>query len=460
MDRRKHIDSIKAQIFSSREFAALKDRLKELGSGNVLVLRGVAGSLLAFITAWIARGHDGHVLLVASDGERAEKLRDDCVLLAGEENVRFFGPRPHHANAQQFDLTPALAQIETLKTLTSGRKVLVVASPESLAEKTPSPEAFKGSAMTLAEGSECHFENLLKRLEDDGFERKEFVEGYGDYSVRGGIVDVYSYGGENPLRIEFWGNTIESIREFDAVSQRSIRQLDQAGLIPSLTRNTGEGGGSLGSSLFDYLGKGAIILLDEPALIEREIADLVDEQGTVLLTYQDIVRRLGEFGLVVNGKFSAPLAATVSHGPLPEIDFSSSPQPLFNGSIKSLVETLQKLAREDYRIYLGCDTAEEAGRINELIEEAFTAPRDEAGDGIDQPSSSLPYPGAEVFTETFHSGFTYRPGKIAVFTEHEIFGRLKRRGIVTQRGRTFLIRRAYLKALVSELSSGRPHRDV
>src|SRR5882762_7296173 len=174
---------IKKKIYESAKFKALSAALAGLTPGKSLSVRGLSGSLPAFVAAHAAEASRRQILLVVPDDDRAEKLRDDCALLLGEESVRFFGTRTHHT-AQAMDLTSSVAQIETLKSLISPSRLLVVASAQSAMQKVPGPAAFQEAILEIKTGEASDFEKLIARLQELGFERKDFVESYGDFAVR------------------------------------------------------------------------------------------------------------------------------------------------------------------------------------------------------------------------------------------------------------------------------------
>jgi transcription-repair coupling factor (superfamily II helicase) len=422
------VEKIKKILFESSPFVKFTEDIKRLEVNSPLLLRNVSGSLLAFVAAKAFEESGRQCVLIASDEDHAEKLRDDCALLVDEGKVCYFGSRPRH-QAQSLDMSASIAQIETLKALVSGTPFLVIASPQSIVEKVPSPESFRQTVIEIHASHEYSFGQFVNKVEESGFTRKNFVESYGDIAVRGGIVDVFPYVGENPLRIEFWGDKIESIREFDVLSQRSIRELQTASIVPALSGASGDNAegeeNNLTSSLFDHLQSKAIILLDEPAIIEREINELFKEGATLLFTYDDLVQQSGEFSLIINSHFNSsqseipnPKSAIIS-------DFHSQFPPSFNGSIKSLVETLRKLSSEEYKIFLTSDTEGESRRLQELIEETMSCGEEEASE---QPQLRIEY-----LSETPHSGFSYSAQRLVLFTEHEIFNRLKRRGLAKRK---------------------------
>jgi transcription-repair coupling factor (superfamily II helicase) len=428
----------KQKIFSSQAFSVLRAELKNLKAGNPLILEHLTGSFMAFVAAGIFEEGTRQVLVVAADEDRAEKFNDDCRVLTGGGHVHLFGARPMHYT-QALDMSATIAQIETLKNLSASSANLIIASSDSIVEKLPNPSSFKSSVIELRSGEEHDFQKLLERLEAIGFERKDFVEGYGDFAVRGGILDVFPYIGENPIRFEFWGNSVESIREFDVLSQRSIRKMKAASIVPDVggtTYASADGsqperaGEHLSASLFDYLNDDAIILLDDPALMESEVRELVEEGKQNLFDWKYIEEKLLVRQCLVNAAFAG--AAVMGNETVASIriDFSSTVPPAFGGSIKLLVEKLSDLTSQGFTTYVTCDSPVEAKRLTELINEALKngdnggeIPEDEIAE---EPSPLKPI--FEIIPETVHSGFVYPAAKLALFTEHEIFGRLKRRG--------------------------------
>jgi transcription-repair coupling factor (superfamily II helicase) len=437
------MEVIKERIFESEPFQQLARELGTLGVGQPLFVRGMSGSLMAFAAAFVYEQRPRQILLVVPDNNRAEQLRDDCALLAREDQVRLYAHAPSH-RAALLDLTAPIAQVETLRSLSNSDAVIVVTSAEALAGRVPSPQDFRKRVLQLDVGKEYPFEALLETLAGLGFERKDFVEEYGDLSVRGGILDVFPYVGDNPLRIEFWGDSIESIREFDVLSQRSIRELHSATIIASLSQGS-EQDQPATDSLFAYLRPDALILVDDPMLIQKEIEELFREGRAGIHNWGALERQSERFVRIVHSTLSAPgvpqaigseSAAAINDEPSTRrLDFLSSPQPPTSGSIKVLLRHLGTLAAEGQQVYIACDTKEEADRIKELVEEELTSPeppRDSPGQGHPLPPYGVET-GYQLMNETVHAGFIYPPARLALFTEHEIFGRIKRRGLARKR---------------------------
>ncbi|RPI05187.1 MAG: transcription-repair coupling factor [Ignavibacteriae bacterium] len=451
---RRVIEQIKKRISESEPFQWLTAAVQPLQRGNHLQLQGLNGSLIAFAACRIFESRTTQLLLVAPDKDRAEQFRDDCAALLGDARVCLYVSGPAHA-AMSLDMSAPIAQMETLRSLSRSEKVIVVASAEALTVKLPPKSQFVERAMDLDVGKEYPFEGLLGKLTGMGFLKKDFVEEYGDFALRGGILDVFPFVGENPIRFEFWGDTVESIREFDVLSQRSIRELQSANIVANLFGDPhpespapeSPGDRSAMVSIFEYLSPDALVLFDDPILVEKEIEELQQEGFTDILDWESIKKTADGFARIDHA------AIHKLHDPH-IIDFQSHPQPPIAGSIKRLLEHMNKISNRGYAIYLACDTKEEGERLDGLIEEELTAPDEPGpqssirespegeseelfsikGDDEDRITDHLPAPIAyQILPEALHSGFVFPSANIAVFTEHEIFGRLKRRGTTARK---------------------------
>lgn len=431
------IDKIKLDIYNSEPFQNLKTVLEN--EQHDITVQNLHGSLAAFLAAMVFEIR-GNVLLVTPDKDTAEKIFDDCSLILGAGNVCLFGERPPQ-DVEHLDLSAPVSQIETLRYLSTGKSCIVVASPHSLVSKLSPPVKFKKNIIELASNQNYDFQKLIDKLYEFQFQRKDFVESYGDFAVRGGILDIFPFVGVNPVRLEFWGNTIESIREFDAISQRSIRQLETASVVPDIHYEDVE----LQCSVFDYLPENTFIILHQSDLIVSEVEELHREGYTNIFDWDYISEKLSQFSTIKN-------IDLIKHHTKP-IDFSSSAQPAFNKSINRLVDKLSELTFSGYQTYITCDMKEEAERLEELIQEVLTKTNFQSRI-IGDASPPKPYwPGQEfliaefrkheskisnnieyqIITEPFHSGFIYPPAKIALVTEHEIFGRIKQRSTTSRR---------------------------
>ncbi len=429
------MNRIKNILTESEPFQSLFRALRGITTSQPIAVTGISGSLLAFTAAGIFESRGKQTVLLVPDKDRAEQLRDDCSILLGERSVHLYASAQAHRSVQ-LDISAPIAQVEALRALSRKETILLIASVEALTGKIPPQKDFSSRTIDISVQNEYPFEELLKRLDKLGFEKKDFVEEYGDYALRGGIIDIFPFIGEHPLRFEFWGNTVESIREFDAVSQRSIRELQSASIVADIhagqlrdeTAETAEEHDTLQNpqaSLFDYLQTDALFIIEEPDFCRKEAEELSEEGINDLFGWDDIEKNMHHFSCIIHSQISVPVHDTV-------IKFNSSPQPPTAGSVKRLIEYIRTFGEKKYSVYLDCDSKDETARLSELIEEELTSPGDQSGVSIDESSGTeridAHMPAYQFVTGGFHSGFVFHSAQIAVFTEHEIFGRLKRRG--------------------------------
>ncbi|MGA7159844.1 MAG: transcription-repair coupling factor [Bacteroidota bacterium] len=433
------LTDVKKKIFSSAEFQSLS--VAEPTPPGPVYLRGVSGSLWAFIAAYLFEEFQGQILLVVPEKDLAEKLSDDCSQLVSEANVHLFAVESIHG-AQPLDMTATISQVESLKALSAQLPGIYVAHAASMAFAVPPRDQFIRATIELSANTETGFEMLIAKLTERGFERKPLVETYGDIAVRGGIVDIFPFIGDNPVRLEFWGDTIESIREFDVLSQRSIRELQSVSIVPNISEMVSRKDPPDGAapsvaraekvSFVDFFMPQAILVSEDLGLIEREIQELEAEGAALDYSFKEIEEKFRTLPSFIHSVISKS-----STGPF--IDFQATPQPPTNGSIKILLQQAGKLAEKKFEINVASDTAEESERIKELIEEAVEQHNDSMpqviADDDQRESNTLGsvLPPVNYISETVHSGFLYPPARIALFTEHEIFGRIKRRGTPQRR---------------------------
>jgi len=397
-------DFLHPLLSHSEPLSSLREAVPALSTARPLIVRGLSGSLMAVVADHCVRELGGQVLIITSEKDRAERLRDDCSS-AGVTPTSLFVHAQHHTSTM-LDMTGPVMNTETLRALTRNEPLLIAASVEAAASPVPKPHELQEKVVTVEVGKEVPFQKLIETLTGLGFERKDFVEGYGDIAVRGGIIDVFPFIGEHPLRIELWGDSVESIREFDVRSQRSIRPLSIATIAANIYGTDSDKPAR--GTIFEYLTDQALILLDEPAALQHELEKLRKEGIEHILPWEDLLMKIGNYRRIIHSTFLRNDSV---------IDFQGMSQPPFNGSVKFFLEDLQRRKAGGFSIVLASDTPEEQKRLRELIDEEM--------DRSQADNLNIQY-----VPEAIHEGFVYPPASLVVFTEHEIFGRLKRRGIV------------------------------
>ena len=383
--------------------------LDETGPQDVSIT-SAPGSVDALLISGMYARIERQVLVVTSSRDDAERLRDDLEQCLDPGTVEIFNTSDHRGKGGSEN------EVRTLRALAEGSPVVVVAEAKSLLDPLPEPSQVSGRTFLIERGNEELFASLTTRLRDLGFQQKDFVEHSGDYAVRGGILDIYSFASDNPIRLEFFGDTVESVREFDPLSQRSIRELAAATIVPDLLNPLEDLPSSPPSSLAAYLRSDAIVVLREPEAIRGAIADAHDRLGGRGLS-QDSLEALTPFRRLRIENTKAPAGA---------IRIGAHPQPAFNASIQIVRQTLVDLQEKGYAIILMCDGQGESARLKELLATAGME-FDRRGTS-EQSGTPLAIDAVQFLTTALHQGFLLPELRLAVFTEHQIFHRLKRRG--------------------------------
>ena len=200
---------------------------------DTLRFTGCAGSFDAFLICNIFQTTDSSVFVLTPDNKQAEILLRECSSLIGENNVFLFPSRDAIPYNMRSPFGPTVeARFNALSKLIEGKKKIFIAPGVTLMQKIlPQRELFN-HIIKLHINDEISQEKLASWLSDNGFSRETVVEDIGTFAIRGGIVDIYPFLSENPVRLEFWGDIIESIRKFDIFKQRSIETCTSVDIFP------------------------------------------------------------------------------------------------------------------------------------------------------------------------------------------------------------------------------------
>ena len=322
-------------------------------------------------------------LIITPDKESAEYCTSDLYQLTEGDKV-FLLPssgkgieRSNYKSSISVQRTAALSAILKNK----GEQVFIVCYPESLEEKIP-VEGVSGKAiLTVSKGQEISFDYIISRLGEQGFERADFVSAPGQYAIRGSLVDIFSYSNNEPYRISFWGNEVETINIFDCNTQISKEECDKVEIIGGVLSDTGD------------TGKDLLNLLPESSLIWLESPDLYKEE--------DFFHQTEAFHRVF---LQIPVGMKAAD---PE-KFHISPQPRFNKNFDLLEDDIRRKTESGYTVRIYSDKSSQINRIRTIL----------SGEGGILPE----------FVEgmNIHEGFVDEDAKIAHYSDHEIFERFHR----------------------------------
>ena len=360
--------NIKQILYNSEKFKELK---KSVEKENVSI-GGVNGSLLSFILDYLYENVNKKIVYISSDSEKLQKVNDDTNVISLTGSVSIYsGNKTIYGDesAKCFSL------------LSSSKEFVIFIDEKKINDKILSKELYSQSSVSLKKGEEYLFEELLLKLNEYGFEKKDFVEEVGDYAVRGGIVDLFPEHYDSPVRLEFFSETIESIREFDITTQRSLRELESVNIAINLLSENHEALLEKSSSILDYIPGDSIVVIDEPEKLS-ELTN-IDE---IKIKFTHIT--VNTFGTSV------------------DINFASLPQPDFRSNLKLLEENIS--INKSFEYIISCSDEYQAKRMNKML-----------GDfEITELQKRV-----NVLNESLLGGFIFPDSHFAYFTEHQIFGR-------------------------------------
>ena len=387
-----------------RDWSPFHDLAKAFAEGPVcLRVVGLTGGARALAVAELLQGASRPGLVLVPSIVDAHRWTQD---------LKFFGaaalefpegePRLWRGGRQrEADAERALA----CQRLAAGETLVVVATPPGLDAEVLVPAEFAARALRLEVGDALDRELLVEAFERGGYERVDTVVEVGQWSARGGIVDVFSPTHPNPARVEFLGDEIESIRLFDPTSQRSTAALRELAVLPLATVGDGRG------RLLDYLPTSAPVVVDAPRVLDTPTDT---DPGAGLLRDRLGGRQLVELDLV--GQTSSAAA-----GPTPgaaEWALDSHAVPQFNGRFNRLQAELERWRAEGFRTRLVAGDERQSEHLRQILREHGLEAA--AGAALDGPE-----PLAIVVGE-LASGFAIPALGVVVLTEDEIFGARRR----------------------------------
>lgn len=343
---------------------------------------GLNGSLLSFFISALNESSK-KLIFISSDLEKINKIRGDLDTISGEENIAIFSS---DKNLESEEFT------RTLNFLTNSDKFIVLLHSETLNRNLIEKSKYKESLLTLKKNDEYLFEELTQKLDEYKFIKRDFVDEVGDYSVRGGIVDLFPDHYDSPIRIEFFGETVESIREFDIKSQRSLKELNEITFGINLSSREEEIKEEESEfTVADYIPTDSVIVIDEKDSINNE----------------DLFRKIS-----TNRKFFVSAFKSDS-----AVDFGSKVQPDFNSSIKSLYSNINENISKGFSVFLLSSDSHQSERLKSLIYDA------EEDFLIEEKIEHKVSDKILFVDESLQDGFIYPSEKLIVYTEHQLFGR-------------------------------------
>ena len=372
----------------------------------------LVGSSLSFVLFDIFKRTGQTLLFVGDDKEQAAYLLNDLGLLLGQEQVLFFPSsyrRPYQT--EETDNANVLLRAEVLSQLQQGARV-VVSYSEALFEKVLTRQQLDKNTLTLKRGEHLSLDTLNETLFEYQFQRVDFVSEPGEFSVRGGIVDVFSFSNDTPYRIEFFSDVVESIRTFDVETQLSLQQVSSVVIIPNIESKVA---GEQRTSFLSLLPEETLIFVQDFELFAPKWEKMYQKAQEAFAALKGEIAHLPPEELFCNAQeglrdFAQRYVVRVNpHNPQgivgKGVSFAMRPQPSFNKRFELLIEHFKEKYNEGYTNYICCVSAQQAQRFLDIFEELH---------------QQVP---CELLELSLSEGFTDTANKINCYTDHQILER-------------------------------------
>ncbi|TXE13102.1 transcription-repair coupling factor [Seonamhaeicola algicola] len=382
-------------------------------------LKGLVGSSLSFVIANAFKQAKKPFLLVFDDKEEAAHYLNDFEQLCDKTDVLFYpGSYRRPYQIEETDNANVLLRAEVLNRINSQKKpALIVTYPDALFEQVVTRKELERNTLKIAVADNLSIDFVNEVLFEYKFKRVDFVTEPGEFSVRGGIVDVFSFSNDEPYRIEFFGDEVDSIRTFDVASQLSINQIKKINIIPNVANKLLE---ERRQSFLRYIAQKTVVGIKNANMLFSRIDDFFEKAEAAFTNLSPDIKhskpqelfcnsallksQLLEFSILEFGTQNIFTNSTKeTHQTLA---FNTAPQPSFNKQFNLLIEDLNTNHNNGYTNYIACISEQQAKRFHDIFD--------------DSNLEVAPY---NTVILSLHQGFVDHENKIVCYTDHQIFER-------------------------------------
>jgi transcription-repair coupling factor (superfamily II helicase) len=433
------------RLFQLADRLSLSQPAAGSSSSQKIYLKNLRGSSPVFVNAAIflhPACADLNHLVIINDAEEAAYFHNTLENLTGALDIFYFPSSfKSKKNYRLLNSSHVMLRTEALTRIAAGaitggdgtiRKKILVTYPEALFEKVVIPSTLSSNIIHIKSGDPLDVGKLLLQLDGYGFERTDFVYEPGQFAIRGGILDIYSFGNDKPYRIELYGNDVDSIRIVDPETQLSERKLLQVSIIPNVDTQFEE---EERVGLFDFLPDNTIVWMEDFAVVRERLTECEEELDQFLrLKEQGLIKKIdegeddrslkkeasaGDFITAVEFENKIFNRHAVGFGPsntFPDsdshrdhapftINFSTREQPSFNRQFDLLIKDLKSWESKGFQLYIFAENPKQLERLHSI----FT---DLKAEIVFNP-----------VTTSIHEGFIEEDLKIVCYTDHQVFQR-------------------------------------
>lgn len=405
------LNDIHNNLKNLSQYKLLLSALQQEGASKVFV-RELEGASDAILASVVCEDLKGEHIFVLNNKEEAAYFYNDLHQLLPEHMVLFFPSSFKQAyQLEETENANVLQRAEVLNALHHNKNVLIVTYPKALSEKVVTRKTIQTNTLKLTLNEKISISFIIEILHEYGFERSDFVFEPGQFSVRGGIVDIFSFSNNEPYRVEFLGDEVDSIRTFNPIDQLSICKLNEAYILPNFQQKFSEENRQL---FFEFHTQGTVWIKDveltaDSLRVEFEKAcnqyDNVKNNTIRHLPPNELFADEKEFLKQLLFKNVIEFGYRTFFENSKHIIFSTAPQPIFNKNFDLLAENLQKNRQDGLHSILLSNNIKQHERLTAIFEST----------GKEVQLSFLQL--------NLREGFIFYDIKLAAYTDHQIFNR-------------------------------------
>ncbi|MGG8495869.1 transcription-repair coupling factor [Tenacibaculum sp. TC6] len=383
---------------------------------NQFQITNLVGSSLSFVVSETFKQAHKPYLIICNDKEEAAYYLNDLEQLLSDKNVLFYpGSYRRPYQLEETDNANVLLRSEVLNRINSRKKpAVIVTYPTALFEKVVTKKELEKNTLKVSVNEQVSPDFVNEVLFEYHFKRVDFVTEPGEFSVRGGIIDVFSFSNDEPYRIEFFGDEVDSIRTFDVETQLSKEKLKKISIMPNVENKALQ---ETRESFLKYIASNTVVFATNTAHISAQLDQLYEKAEIAFSQLSKEVKHSEPQQLFCNG---AEIHQQLQEFTLAELTFRSElkdenpekdvlfhvkPQPSFNKQFNLLIENLNENHKKGFTNYIFCANDKQAQRFKDIFDDAET---------------EVHY---ETIVFSLHQGFIDEDEKIVCYTDHQIFER-------------------------------------
>ena len=400
-------------LAQSQQLLKLQDAIVQ--NHRNIQAKGLIGSSLSYTISTVYEQIERPILLILNDKEEAAYYLNDLEQLRKEVNVLFYpGSYRRPYQIEETDNANVLLRAEVLNRINSRKKsALIVTYPDALFEKVVTRRELDRQTLKVSIGDKLSIDFINEMLFEYHFKRVDFVTEPGEFSVRGGIVDVFSFSHDEPYRIEFFGDEVDSIRTFDVETQLSSEQVKKISIMPNVENKALE---EKRDTFLKYIANNTLVFIKNRSLFYDRIDKNFAKAEEAFTKLDSEVKRSTPSELFCKGTLlkselegfqTIDVSASVPDVKINTlVAFNQQPQPSFNKQFDLLIQNLNDNHTAGYKNYISCVSEQQAKRFRDIFDDAQT--------------NVAPY---ETVVISLYQGFIDDDLKIALYTDHQIFER-------------------------------------